>query len=201
MIYIEYFRRHLHIDPEDFHQVITSGFDRWGTQHSEDQLVLHAARTWRLGPEPEYFVVWHSPAFGFERFDSWERVFRSGAADASQREYRRVGRIEFAGCYEALLPPVPARNGTYYVEFFRATGELPALCQFYQQRSQQHQQLRLNLLVHRIGRLGPDPGGLALWTIPSLAALGNIAGELDGVREPVQLEAAGTYQDIGKQIL
>ena len=59
----------------------------------------------------------------------------------------------------------------------------------------------LNLLAQRIGKLAPDPGGLGLWTIPSFAALEDLARDLDGISEPVELVAAGTYADTGREIL
>jgi hypothetical protein len=49
--------------------------------------------------------------------------------------------------------------------------------------------------------LGPEPSGLAVWTIPSFAALSEIGREVDGVRQPVQLEAAGTYTEAGREII
>jgi hypothetical protein len=72
---------------------------------------------------------------------------------------------------------------------------------FYQGRAARHPELTLNLLVKRIGRLGPEPGGLAVWTIPDFASLRGIAGELDQVEEPVALVTAGTYTDVGREIL
>jgi hypothetical protein len=201
MIYIEYISRRAGVELRDFHELMTKGQDGWDAGFQEDRLVLGAARTWRMGPEPEHLGVWQSPGFGFERIDDWERIFRSGAADHLEEPFRKVARIDAAGCYDALLEPVRARNGNYYAEFFKANGELSAIRSFYQERAKKHQNLTLNLLVHRIGRLGPEPGGLAVWTLPNFAALAEIARELDGVRQPIQLEAAGTYADVGKQML
>jgi hypothetical protein len=48
---------------------------------------------------------------------------------------------------------------------------------------------------------GPEPGALAVWTLPNFAALAEIADELDRVSEPVQLQAAGTYTDVGQEII
>jgi hypothetical protein len=146
-----------------FHRAMLAGASGWEGSWSEDRLILHAGRTWRLGPEPEYMTVWHSPTAGLARLDEWDRVFRSGEADAVEMPFREVARIDRAGCYEALLDPVRAQG--------------------------------------RIGKLGPDPGGLAVWTLPSYSALGEIARELDGVNEPVRLATAGVYNDVGKEIL
>jgi hypothetical protein len=201
MIYIEYISRRPGVELHDFHAAMAQGQDGWAEGVREDQLVWSAARTWRMGPTPEYIGVWYSPGFGFERFDDWERMFRSGEADPYEEPFRQAARIERAGCYEPLLDPLRIRNGTYYAEFFRATGALAAVRSFYQERARRHARFALTLLVHRIGRLGPEPGGLGVWTLPDFAALEEIARELDGVQDPVQLETAGLYVDVGQEIL
>ncbi len=201
MIYIEYISRRSGVELRDFHEFMSKGQEGWDAGYQADELVLSMSRTWRMGPEPEHIGVWYSPRAGFERIDDWDKIFRSGEADHLEEPFRKVARIDAAGCYEILLEPVRGRNGTYYAEFFRAKAELSAIRKLYQERTQRHQRFTLNLLVHRIGLLGPEPGGLAVWTIPNLAALSEIAKELDGVREPIQLEAAGTYTDVGKEII
>jgi hypothetical protein len=201
MIYIEYISRRPGVDLATFHAAVAQGQEGWDSAYAEDQLVWSAGRTWRMGPEPEYVGVWHSPGFGFERIDGWERIFRAEEADRFEQPFAQAARIDAAGCYEALLEPVRARDGTYYAEFFRARAELEAVRTFFAERMQRHRRFTLNLLVHRIGRLGPEPGGLAVWTLPDFASLGEIAQELDGVQQPVELVAAGTYADIGREIL
>jgi hypothetical protein len=201
LIYIEYISRRSGAELSNFHEFMSKGLEGWDASYEEDKLILGMSRTWRLGPEPEHIGVWYSPRVGFERIDDWDRIFRSGEADYLEQPLQKVARIDAAGCYETLLEPVPGRNGTYYAEFFRAQGELSAIREFYEGRMRRHQRFTLNLLVHRIGRLGPDPGALAVWTLPNFAALAEIADELDRVREPVQLQAAGTYTDVGQEII
>lgn len=201
MIYIEYISRRAGVELQDFNETMTRGQEGWDAGFQEDQLLMSIARTWRMGPEPEHMGVWYSPKFGFERIDDWDRIFRSGEADHLEEPFRKVARIDVAGCYEPLLEPMRARNGAYYAEFFKATDELSAVRDFYQERARKHQRFTLNLLVCRIGRLGPEPGGLAFWAVPNFAALSGIAQELDGVRQPIELATAGTYSDVGKQII
>jgi hypothetical protein len=55
--------------------------------------------------------------------------------------------------------------------------------------------------VVRIGKLAPDPGGLAVWTLPSYGALASIARELAAPGGPARLVTAGVYNDVGKEIL
>ena len=164
-------------------------------------MVLSVGRTWRLGPDPGYMTVWHARNAGLDRIDAWDRIFRSGEADALEQPFFQVARIDVAGCYDPLLEPVPARNGTYYAEFFAARDTADAVRSFYESRAKQHPEFSLNLLVQRIGKLAPEPGGLAVWTIPDFAALDSVATELDGVNAPIRLAAAGTYADFGREIL
>jgi hypothetical protein len=201
VIYVEYISRRPGISLAEFHAAMRQGQEGWDAAYAEDQLIWSAGRTWRLGPEPEYVAVWHSPGFGFERIDDWDRIFRSGHADVHEQGVRRAARLDAAGCYDALHEPILARGGSYYAEFFRPTAEPPAIRDFFAARADRHPRLILNLLAHRVGRLAPEPGGIAVWTLPSFAALAEIARELDNVREPIDLVTAGTYADIGQEIL
>ena len=200
LVYIEYISRLSGIDLETFRAQAAQGQEGWDSGY-EDELVLSVGRTWRLGPEPGYMTVWHTRNAGLDRIDAWDRIFRSGEADALEQPFFQVARIDVAGCYDPLLEPVPARNGTYYAEFFAAHDTADAVRNFYESRAKQHPEFTLNLLVQRIGKLAPEPGGLAVWTIPDFAALDSVATELDGVNAPIKLFAAGTYADFGKEIL
>ena len=64
---------------------------------------------------------------------------------------------------------------------------------------------QLNLLATRVGMLAPDPGGIAVWTVPSFGAMEPLARsftqeDLESAR-PVVAVSAGTYHDFGKEIL
>jgi len=201
LIYIEYISRRPEVDIPTFHRLVNQGQAGWDDAYAEDQLVLNVGRTWRLGPEPEYFAVWYTPTAGLERLDDWDRIFRGGDVDHLERPFHQVARIDVAGCYRPLLEPVRARDGAYYAEFFRATAELDRVRAFYAARAGSHPRLRLVLLAHRIGRLAPEPGGIAVWRLPDLAALAEVAEELDGTRDPIELAAAGAYADLGREIL
>jgi hypothetical protein len=201
VIYVEYISRRPGISLAEFHDAMNKGQEGWDADYAEDQLIWSAGRTWRLGPEPEYLGVWYTPNAGLERIDGWDRIFREGHAEVHEHRVRRAARLDAAGCYDALREPVRLRGGTYYAEFFRATGDRAAIGEHFEQRRAKHPGLTLGLLALRIGRLGPEPGGLAVWQIPDFAALAEIARELDGVREPIELVIAGTYADLGQEIL
>ena len=200
LVYIEYISRLPGIDLETFRAQAAQGQEGWDSGY-EDELVLSVGRTWRLGPDPGYMTVWHTRNAGIDRIDAWDRIFRSGDADALEQPFFQVARIDVAGCYDPLLEPVPACNGTYYAEFFAAHDTADAVRSFYESRAKQHPEFTLNLLVQRIGKLAPEPGGLAVWTIPDFAALASVTTELDGVNVPIRLSAAGTYADFGREIL
>ena len=184
-----------------FHRAVLAGASGWEGSWSEDQLILSAGRTWRLGPEPEYLTVWHTPTAGLARIDEWDRVFRSGEADALEKPFRELARIDRAGCYDALLDPVRAKGGIYYAEFFEPVGSNDEIRNLFAERAGSHADMTLALCGVRIGKLAPDPGGLAVWTVPSYAALGAIARDFDDTSAPVRLVTAGVYNDVGKEIL
>jgi hypothetical protein len=203
MVYIEYISRLPGINLADFQATFKTVQQGWESSFSEDQLILNAARTWRLGPEPEYLTVWFSPNKSFDCLDGWERVFR--ARDSTSYGYdsplRQVARMDYAGCYEPLITPLRARMGIYYLEMFRPVKPATAIRRFFEERAPIHQSFTLNLLVQRLGRLAPDPGGLAIWTLPDFASLGEIAQELDGVGEPIELVQTGVYVDVGQEVV
>ncbi len=204
LIYIEYISRKPGVDLELFHTVAGGGQSGWADEHAaRDQKILDLGRTWRMGAEPEYMAIWHSPQDGLERLDAWETIFRSGEADHFEGPFRLAARIDVAGCYEALIDPVPGSLGRYYSEHFEiAPGAThDGVRSFYEERRGRHRDLELNLVCDRIGALGPDPRGLAVWGTPSFGALDSIVRELDGVAEPVRLVRAGLYCDFGQETL
>ena len=184
-----------------FHRAVAAGQSGWEGSWSEDQMILSMGRTWRLGPEPEYLTVWYTPTAGLGRLDDWDKVFRSGEADALEKPFRELARIDRAGCYEALLEPVRQQNGIYYAELFEPVGSDDEIRALYSKRAVAHPNLTLALCIVRIGKLAPDPGGLAVWTLPSYGALAAIARDLDDISKPVRLTTAGVYNDVGREIL
>jgi hypothetical protein len=202
LVYIEYISRRAGVSLEAFHEVAGRGQTGWAGEYADDQLVLNLGRTWRIGPEPEYVAVWFNPAAGLERLAEWERIFTSGEASHFEEPFKLAARIETAGCYEPLLEPAPGSGGPYYAEFYEPSGEASPddRRSFFEERGRQSG-LELNLLVERIGRLGPDPPGLAVWSLRSYGNLDTVARDLDGVSEPIRLVNAALYADLGDEIL
>jgi len=202
LVYIEFIRRQAGVPLEGFHAIVNRGQTGWAGDFDEDRLLLNIGRTFRLGPDPEYMAVWYTPDYGLERIGDWERVFGAGTAADFEEPFRVAARIERAGCYEPLLEPVAGEGGPYYAEFFEPTGGAEdAVRAFYEERQGRHGGLTLNLLIHRIGRLAPDPAGLAIWSAPDFGAIAPIARELDGVETPIRLVDAGLYRDLGRETI
>jgi hypothetical protein len=201
MIYIEYISRRPGIELEDFHETFLRVQCGWESGASEDQLIVNAARTWRLGPEPEYFTVWHTANTGFERIDEWQRIFDDRAAKGHVSPLKRVARMDAAGCYEALRPPLKCQGGLYYVERFAPRVHPEAVRDAFEKRADNHPRLKLALLAGRVGWLGPDPAGFAIWIVPSFGALEDIAEDLKNSGASVALDVAGVYVDVGREIL
>jgi hypothetical protein len=203
LVYIEYIARRSHVSLEQFHAVADQGQTGWAGDNPDDVLIAMIGRTWRTGPEPEYMGIWYTPRQGLDRFDDWERIFRSGAADAFEEPFSIGARIARGGSYTPLLDPVPGTSERYYAEYFDWRDGVTAddVRASFEARRTRHDELALNLAADRIGRLGPDPRGVALWSLPSWAALEEIARDHDAEDGPVRLVDAGMYSTLGMETL
>ena len=201
MVYIEYISRRPGVELTDFQRVVNQVQECWQSSYEADQLILNAGRTWRLGEGPEYLGVWYSRDASFERLDDWEKAFRARTGTDDAVTMSRVARIDFAGCYQPLIMPRRARSGIYYLEKFRPRASDDDIRALYEKRAREYRDSVLNLLVRGIGRLAPDPGGVAVWTIPNYAALGAIVDFPNAADLCVELTTAGVYVDIGREIL
>jgi hypothetical protein len=201
LVFIEYISRRPGVSLEAFHAVASQA--EWADAYSEDKLLLSVGRTWRLGLEPEYVAVWYSPGRGLDRLDDWERVFKAGEADSFEGPFMLAARIDQAGCYEPMREPVAGRAGPYYAEFFdfAAGAGRDEVARFFDERAARHGALTLCVLLDRVGRLGPDPRGIAVWELPSFAALEGIVRELDDVDRPITLLRTGLYAEFGRETL
>lgn len=203
MVYIEYISRRHGVDLARFQRVVGHVQSAWAAQHEDDVMVLNVGRTWRVGPEPEYMCVWHSPGKGPERLDQWERTFRSGEADAIEEPFHLAARIDRAGFYEPLLEPIIGSAGRYYVERFDlapGAARHDAVA-YFEARRAARPDLELNLLVDCVGGLAPAPRGMAVWGLPTWGHLGVVATDLDDTDSPVTLVTAGLYADLGDEQL
>ena len=118
LVYLEFISRRPGVSLEQFHAVAGQGQTGWAGDNTEDILLANLGRSWRTGPEPEYIAFWYTQSQGLDRFDDWERIFRSGVAEQFEEPFRLAARIERGGSYDALLEPVPVDTERCYLEFF-----------------------------------------------------------------------------------
>jgi hypothetical protein len=201
-IYIEYISRRAGTPLEAFHQIARRGQEGWATAYPDDHLILNVGRTWRLGAEPEYLCVWDTPGSGVERLGGWHAIFETKEADPIEKPFEAVARIDVAGWYEPLREPVRGTGPLYYGEFFEFADGATSddVSEAFTERVAANG-LVLDLLCDRIGRLGPDPRGVAIWQLPGYDRIHGVAMELDDVVEPIQLLRCGLYADIGQEVL
>jgi hypothetical protein len=203
LVYIEYISRRPGVSLEAFHALAGHGQAGWAGDNPDEILLANLGRSWRTGPEPEYMAFWYTPKQGLDRFDDWERIFRSGEADEFEEPFKIAGRIDKAGSYDPLIEPKVVETERVYIEFFdfgegSTRGDVRAA---YEERAAAHTELTLNFVLDRIGRLGPEPRGIAAWGLPSWAHLEEIVRELDGANAPVRLVEGGMYSQFGKETL
>jgi hypothetical protein len=204
LVYVEYITPRPGVHISEFHRIARHQQETWAARFGDDRLLLNLARTWRIGPHPPYLTIWYREAAGLEQLDEWQRVFSSGDAEDIEDAINLVIQIDAAGCYRPLVEPSPAQRPAYYGEFFEpAAGASEAdVRAFFGERAGRHHDLRLNLLADRIGHLGPDPRGFAIWSAPEFGALGAIVEELaDADGAPIDLVRAGLYAPLGEEIL
>jgi hypothetical protein len=72
---------------------------------------------------------------------------------------------------------------------------------WFEERRATHAGLELNLLIDRIGLLGPDPRGLAVWGIESWGAAEAIARGTVAADSPIRPVTASLYADFGQEQL
>ncbi len=203
LIYVEFRSRRQWAELALFHGVTARKQYTWTDEYPEDVQLLNLARTWRLGPEPEYLTIYHSPASGVGRLGEWERIFRSGEVSFIESSARLAFRIDRAGCYRDLVAPVAGEGGPYYVEYF-STDEDDAddrVAEAFTARRDGLGGLTLHLLALRIGCLAPPPGGLAVWGLRDYTDLERVAVGAHGAGPGVMVTEAGVYADLGEEIL
>ena len=200
MIFIEYVQWDRWIHHEIFSVL---GDQAWWADtdpESDDDLVGQLARTLRLGPHPSYMAIWRCRGFG--KLDEWEKYFRS---DEAKKDIRAVAShkaiyLSDAACYDELITGPEIGEGLHYIEYFNTDSPPESLHDEFSNRAAQFEDGSLNLLLRRIGVLGPDPGGMAIWTFPDYQSLEKIARDEEGQQE-FGITDAGVYRNWGEEIL
>lgn len=94
MYYIEFVRRRPGVSVEVFRTKVGERTLAWAERHPADKLLFMIGRSWNLGPEPGYLIVWQAESMA--RFDEWKRAL--GPVDPQTA----VSEIVDAGVYEDL---------------------------------------------------------------------------------------------------
>lgn len=201
MVYLEFVSRRPGVDLDSFRTAVAGGQSGWSGDHPDDVAILNVGRTWRIGPEPEYLTAWYSPNSGIERIDAWEASFGSGVADAYEEPFQQAARIDRAGCYRPLVEPQVGTRARYYAEWFEPApgSDADEIAVWCREKTMRHDNVELNLLIQRIGHLGPDPSGLAVWGVPSWGAVAALAES--GGEAPIDIVTATLYADLGREQL
>lgn len=196
MIYAEFIERDRRI-PLEIHQVF-SRQDQWSGEG--DEKVVNIARTKAIGPPPAYLCCWRIK--DISRMDEWEAHFRSPEARQDVAEWATYHALDFqrAGLYDEVIETTMPAEGLHFVEFFRPGEALvdEEIRRHFAERGRTHSAARVNALMRRVGLLGPDPGGIAIWTFPSYVALEAMAREVHG-ESLLKPTAAGLYRNIGQE--
>ena len=199
MIYIEYFQREPDMPLEVFRHFGDHG--AWGDP--DDTLYANLSRTMRIGPHPSNMALWQCK--GLNRMDDWESYFRSeeGRRDLHEQASLRALNLMDGGCYDEVVEGPRPNGGLQYVEFFDFPAELDTarIAEAFAARAESHDAGTLNLVLRRIGLLGPPHiGDPAVWTFPSYAAAEAIFRERhpEGPLRPIQ---AGVYRRFGQEAM
>ena len=184
MMYVEFIERDRTMPVEVFRQLGKQCSD-W-VEGSADRLVLQLGRTLRLGPAPSYLAFWDIPDIG--RLDSWEEYFASPDALLNRRSQamHRAIHIQRAGLYDTLFGAAAGSHPLYYLEYYRSVP--PGLS------------VRTTGLVYflrRVGFLGPEAQGIAVWGCASYHEIEVLARREDGA-PPMD---AGVYKGFGTETL
>jgi hypothetical protein len=198
VIYAEFIDRDRAMPIEIFRQLGNQGSD-WA-EGAEDRVVLQLGRTLRLGPAPSYLCLWEIPSLG--RLDAWEAYFHSPAAARNRRSLamHRAIHIQRAGLYDVLSRAETLEAPLYLIEYVDPQGVGDdSLRGIVAERACRHDRIRQILLLRRLGRAGPEPAVLSVWSAPDYAALEPILR--DDRMEGLRLVDVGTYRPFGEEVL
>ena len=198
MIYAEFIDRDRAMPIEIFRRFGNQASD-WA-EGAEDHMVLQLGRSLRLGPAPSYLCLWEVPSIA--RLDSWEAYFHSPDAARNSRSLamHRAIHIQRAGLYDVLSRAEILDAPLYLIEYVdpQDAGD-DSLRGVVADRARRHSRIRPILLLRRLGRAGPEPAALSIWSAPNYASLEPILRD-EGM-EGMRLVDVGTYRPFGEEVL
>jgi len=163
MIYIEYMEHDRSIPAE----LLADRGEKvpWPDEEgfSDDHPMAVLGRTLRLGPHPPYLTIWRCRTF--EKLEEWEAYFKARKSLHAAASQNAIHLCQ-AGCYSEVLSGPPIEGGIQYIEFFKHDASRPEKLTAlrFSKRAHMYEDGVLNVVLCRMGPLGPEPGGLAIWT-------------------------------------
>ena len=199
MIYVEYIERDRFMPLDIFRHL----GDQSAWTDPQDKLVGSFGRTMRLGPMPSYIALWLCD--GLKRMDEWEAHFQSPAAaqDRAERATHAAIHLQRGGCYDVLVEgPAVKRDQLHAIEFFPVGSQESdgAVTSHFKARAKGLKGAKLNFVLRRIGRLGPPPGGLAVWSFADYVGLEPFERARDDTA-PFAPTEVGVYRWFGREVL
>lgn len=195
MIYIE-FMEHVHSNPMEMPRGV-KGQAPWPDidPGSRDHPVAVLGRALSLGPQPPFLAIWRCRTM--EKLDEWGAFFTARENFHSSAS-RNAIHLSQAGCYEEVFVGPPMEEGIQYIEYFSFPmgSETSAVEEVFRKRAELYQHGRLNLVLCRMGPLGPEPGGLAVWTFPSHGHIEEIVMD-DRWQKEASIVRSGIYRKLG----
>lgn len=198
MIYVEFIERDRFMPIEIFRHLS----DQSAWTDPNDSLIGSFGRTMRIGPMPSYLAFWKCK--GMERMDEWESHFRSPEAhnDKGELATHRAMHLQYAGCYDEIFSINGIdRNQLFLIEYLQAPlgANNDEIAQKIKMRAS-NRSSELCFLLRRIGKLGPDPGALAVWCFADYLELERFERQREDTDDPTVV-SVGVYRWFGNEIL
>jgi hypothetical protein len=203
MIYLEFIERDRFVPIELFRYM--GNQEAIWVEGETDRLLLQLGRTFRFGPMPSYLAFWQIPTM--DRIDVWQEYFTSDAAFRNHRSVamHRAVHVQRAGLYDELLLELAdgrARDKdlNWYIEYFDAAASETdaAIRDTFNKRASEFRHVKLELLLRRVGMLGPDPANLAVWSTSQFENFERLIRSAPEERG-VQVKLAGLYRHLGDE--
>lgn len=194
LMFVEYISRPHGIPIDLFHS-----HARQDWPASEDIVVANLARMNKLGPKPHYMCWWRIRSLA--RVDDWQAYYTSEAGRAHLAESGAAKVLDFQqhGLFDIVHGSGVVGNGLHIAEFFSADDRTSAeLADAFKARAASAAPGGLTYVLKRLGLLAPDPGGIALWTFPSLAAAEPFL-RAPLPRDGMTISARGVYRPMGEE--
>jgi hypothetical protein len=198
MIYIEFIERDRFV-PIELFRYLANQEGIWA-EGETDRLVLQLGRTFRFGPIPSYLAFWQIPSM--DRIDAWQTYFTSDAALRNRRSaaMHRGIHVQRAGLYDETIAQSQYNGENWYIEYFdaAASSDSDALEKPFRGRAKAHSEVRLEMVLSRVGVLGPDPANLAVWSAKRFKDFEGLV-KSEPTSAGVQIKVGGFYRLLGHE--